>query len=62
MRPASMPMAGLASRICDRSRCCALYIKNQKIHKMDIEIRLLTKDLKDDYLFFFDNIIFQEKS
>jgi ribosomal protein S18 acetylase RimI-like enzyme len=36
------------------------YIKNQKIHKMDIEIRLLTKDLKDDYLFFFDNIIFQE--
>ena len=27
---------------------------------MDIEIRPLTKDLKDDYLFFFDNIIFNE--
>ena len=27
---------------------------------MNIEIRLLTKDLKDDYLFFFDNIIFKE--
>ena len=27
---------------------------------MNIEIKPLTKDLKDDYLFFFDNIIFQE--
>ena len=27
---------------------------------MDIEIRPLNKDLKDDYLFFFDNIIFEE--
>ncbi|NNC95692.1 MAG: GNAT family N-acetyltransferase [Chitinophagales bacterium] len=27
---------------------------------MSIEIRALTKDLKDDYLFFFDNIIFNE--
>ena len=27
---------------------------------MNIEIRPLTKDLKDDYLFFFDHIIFQE--
>ena len=27
---------------------------------MNIEIRPLTKDLKDDYLFFFDNIIFDE--
>ena len=31
-----------------------------KIHKMDIEIKLLTKDLKDDYLLFFDNIEFEE--
>ena len=27
---------------------------------MNIEIRPLTKDLKDDYLFFFDNMIFKE--
>jgi ribosomal protein S18 acetylase RimI-like enzyme len=27
---------------------------------MDIEIRPLTKDLKDDYLLFFDNIVFVE--
>ena len=27
---------------------------------MNIEISLLTKDLKDDYLFFFDNMIFKE--
>jgi ribosomal protein S18 acetylase RimI-like enzyme len=36
------------------------YIKNQKINKMDIEIRPLTKDLKDDYLFFFDTMIYKE--
>ena len=34
--------------------------KDQRIHKMDIDIRPLTKDLKDDYLFFFDHMVFKE--
>jgi ribosomal protein S18 acetylase RimI-like enzyme len=32
----------------------------QKSIRMDIEIRRLTKDLKNEYLFFFDNIVFKE--
>lgn len=34
--------------------------QNQESDKMDIDIKPLTKDLKDDYLFFFDNMIFEE--
>ena len=45
---------------------CQLYLavvyqlKNQKTNKMNFEIKPLTKDLKDAYLFFFDNIVFEE--
>lgn len=37
-----------------------LYTRSKKATKMTFEVRPLTKALKDEYLFFFDNMVFKE--
>ena len=50
---ANAPANLLAHRIANRYR-------KPKNNTMNIEIRPLDKDIKDDYLYFFDNIVFKE--